>query len=362
MQPIRRLNLSEHTAEHLREGFRAGRWSGKLPGVWLLAKELGVSRDTVRTALRLLEEEGVVTSCGAGKSRTVNNPAGIHDRRLLRVGILLPSPLEKDNAHTHELIFSVRQSIESLGHVSFIATKTSQHLHDKVERIRHYMVDCQADAWIVYSAKRELLEIVSCGTLPAFALGGPATGLPLASSRADLALPVRNCVDRLVGLGHRGIVLICPQKWRLPSLNEAAQAFVDRLKHHGIQADLRYHLPEWEHTPEGLNALLQALFLATPPTALLVQEPECLGPVLVFLAARGLRVPDHVSVVNMLPDPMQAFYRPAIAHFQWPIQPHVKRIVQWVNALARGETDCKSKTTEPTFVSEESIGPRAGHR
>jgi hypothetical protein len=33
MQPIRRSNVSEHTAQRVRVGFRAGRWSGKLPGV-----------------------------------------------------------------------------------------------------------------------------------------------------------------------------------------------------------------------------------------------------------------------------------------------------------------------------------------
>ncbi len=357
MQPLRRPNISEHTAQHLRDGFRSGRWSGKLPGVWVLARELGVSRDAVRAALRLLEEEGMVTNCGAGRSRMVNDPKGVQGRRVLRVGILLASPLERDNAHTHELIFSVRQAIEALGHICFIAPKSSEQLHDRIERIRRYMAECQADAWIVYSAKREVLEMVSTSALPIFALGGQAMGLQLAGSRSDLAAPISACVDHLVERKHRSIVLICPPNWRLPKLNSSAQVFLDRLKHHGIRADSRYNIPDWEHTPEGLNTVLKALFYATRPTALLVMEPECIGPVLVFLAERGLRVPDHVSVVSILPDPMQAFYRPALAHFQWPVQPHVKRVIEWVNALARGKADRKAKTTEPSFVPAESIGP-----
>jgi DNA-binding LacI/PurR family transcriptional regulator len=355
MQPIRRPNVSEHTAQHLREGFRSGRWSGKLPGVGLLAKELGVSRDAVRAALRLLEQEGIIASGGAGRSRTLAAPAGLDSRRVLRVGILLPSPMEKDNALTHELIFSVRQAIEALGHVCFIAAKSSQQLHGRPERIRRHMADCKADAWIVYSAGREILEMVSASELPALALGGPAMGLGLASSRADLAVPLRTCVDCLADYGHKRMVLISPREWRLPSPNSSSQVFLDRLSHHGIRASARYNLPDWERTPEGLNKLLQSLFIATPPTALLLVEPEWLGPVLVFLAARGLRVPYHVSVVNIIPDPMQAFYRPAIAHFQWPVHPHVKRVLQWVNAIARGESDLKNKTTQPIFVPAESI-------
>ncbi len=357
MQPLRRPNISEHTAQHLRDGFLAGRWSGKLPGVWVLARELGVSRDAVRAALLLLEEEGMVTSSGAGKSRMVNDSSAIQGRRVLRVGILLPSPMERDNAHTHELIFSVRQAIEALGHACFIAAKSSEQLTGRVERIRRYMADCQADAWIVYSAKREVLEMVSASALPIFALGGQPMGLPLASSRSDLAAPISACVDCLVAQKHRSIVLICPPTWRIPKLNSSAQAFIERLNHHRIRADSRYNIPDWEHTPKGLHTVLKALFHATPPSALLVMEPECIGPVLVFLAERGLRVPHHVSVVSLLPDPMQAFYRPVLAHFQWPVQPHVKRVIQWVNSLARGKPDHKDTTTEPTFVPAESIGP-----
>lgn len=360
MQPIHRFSLSEHTAQHLREGFRAGRWSGKLPGVWLLARELGVSRDAVRAALRLLEAEGFIRHGGAGKSRHVTKVRDLDGRRVLRIGILLASPLEKDNAHTHELIFTARQAIEAAGHVCFVAAKSAEHFHDKVERIRRHMKDCEADAWILYSASRDVLDMASAEPAPSFALGGQMMGLPMAGSRADLSVPIGDCVDLLVAQRHQSIVLICPAKWRLPKPNRSAQVFLDRLEHHRIRTDAHYNLPEWNHTPEGLNILLQSLFFATPPTALVVMEPECLGPVLVFLAGRSLRVPEQVSVVNILPDPMQAFYRPAIAHFQWPVQPHVKRIVQWVNALARGKVDRKISTTEPVFVSAESIGPNHG--
>jgi DNA-binding LacI/PurR family transcriptional regulator len=357
MQPNRRPSLSEHTAALLREGFQAGRWSGRLPGVWRLSGQLGVSRDVVRAALRLLEQEGVVESSGAGKSRTVANAQLPLNSRSLRVGILLPSPLQEDNAHTHELIFSIREAIEASGHRSFVAAKTARQFRYNVERVRSYLAECAADAWIIYSSRRELLEMAAEGTTPIFALGGDPFGLPISGSRADLTIPIRDCVDHLVEKGHQRIVLICPPRWRIPGPAVSAQIFLDRLSHHGIRADARYNLPDWDRTPEGLNGLLGSLFFATPPTALLIMEPECLGPVLVFLAARGERVPDSVSVVNILRDPMQAFYRPAIAHFEWQIRPHVTCVVRWVNALSSGKNHRKIYATEPVFVATGSIGP-----
>ena len=48
MKPLRRISIIELTAAHLREGLRAGRWSGDLPGVARLVKELDVGHRTVR--------------------------------------------------------------------------------------------------------------------------------------------------------------------------------------------------------------------------------------------------------------------------------------------------------------------------
>lgn len=359
MQAISRPTLGEHTAQHLRMGIRSGRWQGRLPGARQLAAEFGVSRDVVLEALRLVEAEGLILHEGAGKSRRVAASKRSSVQRILRVGILLPSPLEEDNAHTHELISGIRQAIESLGHAGFIAPKCSLQLGRKISRIRRHLEDCKADAWIIYSADRDVLEMAMHLSVPVFVLGGISEGLPLAGSRTDLTVPMEAAVDHLVRQGHRQMVLISPPKWRSPRLNHAAAAFVNRLHTHGIRADAAYHVPEWEHTPAGLHALLRALFFATPPTALLIMEPECVGPALVFLAEQGLSVPRHVSLINLLPDPMQAFYRIGLAHFEWPMQPHIANVVHWVRSVARSRPDLRYSTISPAFVKGESTGRAA---
>jgi len=356
MQAIARPTLSEHAAQHLREGFRSGRWQGTLPGVRQLAKEFGLSRDVVCEALRIVEAEGFIIHCGAGKSRRVAASRRDSARRTLRVGTLLPSPLEQDNAHTHELMSGIRQAIESLGHVAFIAPKCSVQLGGKPARIRRHLEECKADAWIIYSAERKVLEMALRLSVPVFALGGFSEGLPLPGSRTDLTAPMEAAVDLLVKQGHRQIVLICPPKWRSPRLNHAAAAFVSRLRTHSIRADVSYHVPDWRHTPAGLDELLHALFFATPPTALLIMEPECIGPAMVFLAERGLRVPENVSLINLLPDPMQSFYRLALAHFDWPVQPHVNNVARWVRSIARNQADQHFTTISPEFVTGETTG------
>lgn len=366
MQPVSRTSLAERAARHLREGFRDGLWRGRLPGVRQLSAQLGVSRDTAREALRLVEAEGLVIHAGAGRAREVAPPGGAAASaaaRTLRVGILLPIQLHKDNAHTYQLITGVQQAVQSLGHASFIAPRVLDQLGQRPAKVLQHLQECGADAWIIYSAPRLLLEAAVGWPLRVFALGGVSEGLALPGSRTDLTAPMEAAVDLLSELGHRKMVLICPPWWRSPGPNHAAAAFLRRLQAHAGRrvVDATYHLPDWQHTPEGLGELLHALFFATPPTALLIMEPECVGPALVFLAERALQVPAHVSLINLLPDPMQSFYRVPLAHFEWPVQRHVQNVLRWIRALARGRVDTRYSTLSPVFVSTGSIGSVSAH-
>ena len=71
MSVVRRQSLPKLTAGVLRDGLLTGRWVGTLPGEIKLAQELGVGRNTIHAALRLLEAEGLLDKKGLGRSRKV---------------------------------------------------------------------------------------------------------------------------------------------------------------------------------------------------------------------------------------------------------------------------------------------------
>ncbi|MCW1925829.1 GntR family transcriptional regulator [Luteolibacter arcticus] len=97
--------MAEQTAAHLREGFQSGRCVGQLPGVMQLAAELAVSNHTVRAALKMLEQEGWLEDCGAGRRRRiVANQLREPSRRSLRIGILLDEPFEDAGFRTVKIL------------------------------------------------------------------------------------------------------------------------------------------------------------------------------------------------------------------------------------------------------------------
>ena len=145
-------------------------------------------------------------------------------------------------------------------------------LRSNSSRIARMLESAKADAWVAYSAPRPVLEWFVSRSLPVMAVGGGFAGLPVASTAALIDDAIRHSVRSLHALGHRRIVAISPDSWRIPLPSQTGRAYLAALEECG-HSPTSYHLPAWDQTPEGLEKLLESLFLLTPPTALIFVNP-----------------------------------------------------------------------------------------
>jgi LacI family transcriptional regulator len=357
MNPVRRISLIELTTEHLRTGLQAGRWSGSLPGEPRLAKELDVGRGTIRNALRQLEVEGVLTGSGQGRSRGIaaGGAAGAVAPPL-RVGILRHDVRLTDNLQTSAVLIEIMHSLEAAGHTVFFFNKSLIELRHEVRRIARQLAKTPADAWVVEAGSRPLLEWCASRQTPCLALYGHTSGLPLARTGPDKVPAYRAATRRLLELGHRRIVNISRAARRLPVPGILERVFLEELAAHGVVTG-DYNLPDWEETPAGFSRLLERLFLHTPPTALIVDEASRYIAAVEFLARRGIKVPEQVSLVSTDDDPALAWCHPGIARMPWDSKPIVRRVVRWVNAVRKGKVDRRAITFPTEFVPGGSTGP-----
>ena len=326
-----------------------------MPGVRLLAAELGVSRDSLRAAVKLLETEGHVTAEGPGRHRRIS--AGIHGApRALRIGVLLHLPMEKQNAEMQRTLGELRHDIDSAGHVWVPQNKTRRELEGHPERIAKVVAGADADAWIVVSGSSGLLEWFVKQKVPAIAFGGSRSEMPIAGSAIDGVPAVRAAVRHLTALGHRRIVLISPSSWRQPIPSRTQQAFLDELLAQGIAAS-EYNAPTWAETPAGLQVLLHSLFRVTAPTGLLLVEPPRVLAVLYFLNQRSLRIPQDVSLVCLGQDSMFEWCDPPLAHLRYDLALPRQRIVKWIEAVKHGTSDHSFRSFPAEFDPGGSTGP-----
>ncbi len=355
MTMVRILSAAEQVAAHLRERIETGGLRGEVPGVLVLAAELGVNHKTVEAALRFLERDGVLENQGSRKPRRVRALPPRGGRASLRIGILHGEPEEAQL----DFLVEIRHRLIENGHDPFIARRTLVELGMKPERVADLVSRAPADAWMVVAGSREVMEWFADGPLPFFGLFGLVRRLQYAGAGPDKAPAYGEVVRTLAGLGHRRIVLLARERRHLPIPGYVERHFLKELGEAGIDAS-GYHFPQWEDTREGFHRMLEQLFRVTPPTALVVQEALLFAAVQQFLAARGIRVPQDVSLVCDDPDPTFRWQVPSVAHISWDNAPWVRRAVRWADNIARGRPDNRRVLSRAKFLPGGTIGPARG--
>ena len=81
-----------------------------------------------------------------------------------------------------------------------------------------------------------------------------------------------------------------------------------------------------------------------------------------FLARRGIKVPEQVSLVSTDDDPSLAWCHPPIARMCWDPKPVIRRVVRWVDTVRKGKADREIINFPAEFITGGSIGPAWGAR
>jgi DNA-binding LacI/PurR family transcriptional regulator len=348
MKSFTLLSAVEQVAGHLQKELLQGSLSGTMPGVGPLAEELGVNHKTVRAALRKLEDEGLLMGQGSGLQRRIMSPPD-HAPSALRVALLV------SGSRSLDFMVELRHLLEKAGHSPFYPSMTLQDLGMDASRVAHFVQRTKADAWIVISSSRGVLEWFAEQETPAFALFGNRAGLPIAGIGPDKIPVTAEVTRRLIALGHRRISALCRHQFRLPQPANSLRAFLDELEAAGI-ATGKFNLPDWEESKEGFERALNSLFGPTPPTALILDEAYLYYATYHYLARRGLRVPQDVSLVCTDGDPGFVWCQPSVAHFHWDQRPVIRHIISWTSNVARGEDDRRQSLTKAGFIEGATMG------
>jgi DNA-binding LacI/PurR family transcriptional regulator len=262
----------------------------------------------------------------------------------------LPSSLQRD-------LLEIRRGVEGAGHVCVFVTKTRSELGNEPSRMARLVAQTRAAIWLLVSARLEVVKWFETQSLRVLAWGGRVADSSIPFVALDTCPSIRTIIRELGKLGHRRIVMISPRNWRQPCLGSGfVRVFVEELEALGVRW-CDYHLPDWDETPDGLKALLDALFRVTPPQALIVDRQRWAPAVLGFLARRGLRVPKDVSLICLDQDETLAWCDPPIARLRYDETQPIRHILKWILAAAVGKESRKSVVIPAEFDPAGSLGP-----
>lgn len=351
MKPLNILTATEQVALHLESEILNGHLTGELLGVKTFSKELGINHKTAEGAVKILEKKGLVRANGTGKKRTIT-PQNAIKGKTLKVNIIL---YDSDDAKFHYMI-DIRDKLLQAGHHAKFIPKSLLELNMNLTRIQKITQKYPADAWIVQSAGREILEWFSQQAFPSFALFGRFRNMPIASTGIHKEEAIVDAVNELYRLGHKRIVMLVHEEQCMPHPGHIPRAFLNALENLGIQSG-RYNLPYWHNDRESFHQCLESLFQHTPPTALFITAPSLFIAAQQNLAHKGIVAPDQISMICHDPSPAFLYSKPTISHISHDLNPCINRVLNWVKHVALGKPDKLQTLSKSVFIRGGTIGP-----
>jgi DNA-binding LacI/PurR family transcriptional regulator len=350
MKPFHSKSTVEQLAEYLREEIQSGCLGDSMLGVKQLVRRLGVGTQTVVAALEVLKQKGTLEGQGERK-RCKIVMADSRKKTGLQINILRHDLCDTHNEH----VIDLRRGLEARGHHVEFAKKSLTELHFDVNRVARLAVKTGGDAWVIIAGSQPVLEWFAARPVPAFALFGRQCDLPIASIGAVKSPATAVALRRLVDLGHRRIVLLAREERRKPTPGLFERRFLGELERLGIETGA-YNLPDWEGDSEGFHQCLGSLFRHTPPSALILGEPELFFATLQYLLGRGLDVPRDVSLISLDDHPAFEWFKPQVSLIRSETRRWIPRVLQWADNVAMCRVDRRETLTRSEFIEGGTIG------
>ncbi len=340
--------LAERAARLLREGIQAGRWQRELPAERQLVRDLGIARNTLRDALASLTREGwVEPACRPARRRI----AGGARRRAPRRQIVLLTPFEPDDlpAAVLRLADDVRRLLAGTDYRLAVRGSAAFRQTRPDAALARLVAAEPAAVWVLLQAPTPVHAWFHRRGAPCVVVGECYPELPLPHVTEHIAAVARHAAGLLHQRGHQRIALLHrdpPRAGHLAAeaaLRSAGGLVLQRAGHDG--------------TPAAAARTLEALFgAAAPPTALVVTEPGTAITAITWLARRGLRVPEQVSVLSLFYDSTLEAVIPAVANYRTGREVLPRRLIEMVRALADGRRLPHQRPLMPNFVPGGSLG------
>ncbi|MBN1674793.1 MAG: GntR family transcriptional regulator [Kiritimatiellae bacterium] len=283
-KPERYLALAEQIRRMIRK--RRLREADRLPSERQLAAQLGANHLTIRKALKVLEEQGLIHTVPSRGNFVGPKPVSYEDRPV--VGILFPD--------ADMFFFDILTQLETRLHAFGLhpVVHITNGAREKENEALDFLVRTGA-AGVIAAPNEACGERYKRLDMPVVFFDAFIPGLAIPHVITDDYRGAQAAVEHLMSLGHSRIAHVGGTD---ATSEIRARAYADTLRRHGLSVDeacvrRRDYSRQW-----GYYAA-EALFVGTPrPTALFCGNDTLAAGALRYLKAQGIRCPEQVSVVG----------------------------------------------------------------
>lgn len=348
---MERLSVIEQVAVALRQGILAGEWQEWLPGERRLCADLRVGRNTLRSALKGLEKEGLLQIVPGHGARILGQIALPRPRRDSTICLLTPGPLELLFPRQVLWIDGLRGQLAEKGCLLKILHGQAYFRANPELALERLVAQEKCGCWILVFSNRAAQCWFDENKVPCLIAGSCHEGVNLPYVDIDYRALCRHAVTTLLRQGHQRVAYMTSAPEAAGDLFseegfwEGIKGFSGKKK---VEGRVIHHGP----SPQGIAYAARRLLRgSSAPTAILLNNSFLYLSVFSTLSQMGLKVPDDVSLVCRESETFLSYLQPAPAcYFQNPHQfaTKVTRIAE--KLLQHGAVESGSVKLMPEFI------------
>lgn len=337
----------------LRRNLTRGVWKHQLPGERVLSERLGVSRPTLRAALALLRKEGWL-EVARGRPTRILKPAIAKPIRHSHVALLTPIPVREMPPFALCWLDELRDRLAAGGlslQVHVLPTCYGARPAQILEEITR---SSPAAAWVLFRSTGPMQRWFQERSLPCLVVGSCQPDVRLPSVDMDYRAMCRHAVGFLFTQKRHRIALLLPNIGSAGDA-ESEQGFHEAIAHRSgseVTAIVLRHNETPAHIAAALDRVLRG---STRPDGIIVARSIHVLTVVTHLLRRGVRLPEHATIVSRDEDAFLESIVPPIARYVPSPRQFAHRVSKAALALAQEGTF----STKPVRLLAAFIAP--GH-
>lgn len=339
-------------------GNRATRQASRQPSIKDIARLARVSHPTVS---RALQNSPLVNAQTAAKIRKIADEAGYRasavarglvTRRTRTIGLVVTTV---DDPFAGEVTCGIEQAANDHGYAVFLASSNADA--ERERKVVQALAERRVDGIIVTSSRVGALYLPLLEELnvPIMLVNDQYPGEFVHSVMIGNVEGARAAVEHLIGLGHRRIAYV-GDRLGYQSDAERLAGYKDALKRGGIEWRAAL-VKEGDGRPEAaIEAVDELLALSAPPTAICCYNDMTALGAMRAIRARGLRVPEDVSVTGFDDLFFAAYLQPGLTTVRQPMRRMGQLALENLLKLMSGEESVAQSRVEAQLIVRTSTG------
>lgn len=357
---FRRNSVADQAAAALREAIHRRELGNPLPGEHELARQLRISRPSVRAALAQLAAAGLIAVQTGRRARILNPRRRSAGRPQPTVCLVCPLSRHARYTEEHPILLEMHAQLASQG-IGWEEVFDAKLAGPRPERRLQQLVGGRGNVcWIMSGATPPIQHWFANSSVLALVLGSCQPRVRLPSVDFNYHAVGWHAAGAMTRHGHNQLAVVlpsCPLPGDLACRDGFREYLVRRTPHATVT---ELGMPEnLETFGRKIDRLLAD---PAPPTAWLSMHPSCTLALFTYLLTAGIRIPQDASFIARDTHPLLDSGLPKITRYSSALKTVATRAVQIAARLLAGESVSNVPVqVMPRFIAGNTLAPPTHH-